>query len=111
MDEIRINGNFRNVPLASFFDTLEARYPVKVYYKRAWVTPYYLNTSFVDNPLERALNSIFLNHDLTFDIIQDNSIIIFPRRLDTRSNFEGVDQTLVIGDPVNKGRYKSAEIT
>ena len=111
LDEIRINGNFRNAPLVSFFDSLETRYHVKVYYKRAWVTPYNINTSFVDNPLGRALNSIFLNHDLTFEIFQDNSIVIFPRRLDTRSNFEDLDQTLVIGNPVNKGRFKSAVIT
>ncbi len=110
LDEITIDGNFRNVPLVSFFDTLEMRYHVKVYYKRAWVERYNLNTSFSNNPLIGALNSIFVNHDLTYESFQDNSIMVFPRRLDTRSNFEGVDQTLVIGDPVNKGRYKSAVI-
>lgn len=111
LDEIKITGNFRNVPLISFFDTLKARYDVTAYYKRHWVENYFITTSFTENPLDRALNSIFTNHELTYEIFQDNSIIVFPRRLDTRSNFQEINQTLVIGNPVNRGRYKSAVIT
>ncbi|MCG6186051.1 carboxypeptidase-like regulatory domain-containing protein [Maribellus maritimus] len=111
IDEIQISGNFQDVPLSSFFDALEEQYGVQVYYKRAWVDKYSVNISFNNNPLSRALNSIFVSHELTYEVFQDNSIVVFPRRLDTRSNLEGVNQTLVIGNPINKGRYKKALIT
>ncbi len=111
IEEIRISGNFQNVPLTTFFQTLENQYGIKVYFKSAWVDQYQINTSFDNNPLSRALNSIFLDHELTYEIFQDNIVIVFPRRLDTRTNLEGVDQTLVIGNPINKGRYKTALIT
>ncbi len=111
INEIQISGNFRAIPLSSFFNTLEKQYGVKVYYKQSWVDRYTINTSFSNNPLPRALNSIFAGHELTYEIFQDNSIIVFPRRLDTRTNYEGVDQALVIGNPINKGRFKTALIT
>ena len=111
IEEIRISGNFRNVPLTSFFDTLEEDFDVKVYYKRGWVEQYSLNTSFNDNPLPRALNSIFAGHELTYEVFQGNSIVVFPRRLDTKTDLDDTNQTLVIGNPINKGRYKSALIT
>ncbi|MDD4109183.1 MAG: TonB-dependent receptor, partial [Prolixibacteraceae bacterium] len=111
LDEIRITGNFQNVPLISFLETLKEEYGINIFYREAWVESYSLNTSFTNNPLLRALNTIFLNHELTYDIFQDNSILIYPRRLDTRANFEEFDQAIIIGDPINKGRYKTAVIS
>lgn len=111
LDEIRITGNFRNVPLENFLQTLEKDYGIKVYYRKAWVTEYTINITFDDNPLDRALNSIFNNHDLTYENFQDNAIIVFPRRLDTRASLDNEGQTLVIGDPINLGRYKSGTLT
>ncbi len=111
IQEIKISGNFRNVPLSVFFDTLEVKYGIKAYYKLGWVNKYNINTSFDDNPLLRALNSIFTTHELTYEVFQDNSIIVYPRRLDTRQSLEDVNQILVIGNPINKGKYKTALIT
>ncbi len=111
LQEIKISGNFRNVPLSSFFGTLEKQYGVKVYYKMAWVEQYVLNTSFNDIPLLGALNSILVAHELTYEVFQGNSIIVFPGSLDTRSENKDVNQTLVIGNPINKGKYKTALIT
>ena len=110
VEKIRISGNFRNVPLISFFDTLEINYGVKAYYKRAWVDKYNINTSFNNNPLVRSLNSIFTAHELTYEVFQDNSIVVYPRRLDTRQNLEDVNQVLVIGNPINKGKYKTQPV-
>jgi hypothetical protein len=93
LEYIRITDNFRNVPLASFFDNLEKEYGVKVFYKKSWIETYSLNISFTNNPLIRALNAIFLNHELTYNVFQDNIIVVFPRRLDTRTSYEDPEQT------------------
>jgi len=45
-DEIRISGNFRNVPLIDFLQTLEKNYGVKVFYKLSWVDDYVINSNF-----------------------------------------------------------------
>ena len=110
-EEIKINGNFKNVPLTSFFDTLEIKFGLKVYYKASWIENYELNTSFNENSLPRALNSIFASQELTYEVFQGNSIIVYPRKLDIKSENADVDQTLIIGNPINKGKYKTAFIT
>ena len=93
-DEIRITGNFRNVPLSDFLQTLEKSYGVKVFYKLSWVDDYVINSNFNDNTLDRALNSIFIDHELTYEIFQDNSVIVFPRRMDTRATLDDNGQIL-----------------
>jgi hypothetical protein len=111
LSEVNISGNFNNEPLINFFDALEKDYGIKVYYKRTWIDPYTINVSFSNNPLERALNTIFNDHELTYEIFQGNSVIIFPRRLDTRPVADETTQVLVIGDPLNKGKFRTATIT
>ena len=110
-DEVRITGNFRNVPMESFLQTLNREYGIQVFYKKQWVEPYTINTTFNNNPLERALNSIFIDHELTWEKFQDNTIIVFPRRLDTRATIDETGGLMVIGDPINLGRYKQAVIS
>ena len=107
--EIKISGNFRNVPMATFFKTIESQYGVKSFYKDSWLEPYKINTSFDEIPLIKALNSIFTGHDLKYEFFQDHAIIIVPRVVDTRSKSEKSDQVLVIGDPINIGRYKTGK--
>ena len=110
LDEIKISGSFRNVPLLSFLQTLENDYGVEIYYKESWVAPYTINTTFDDNPLLRALNSVFLNHDLSYEVFQQKALIIFPRRMDTRSSLDGASGIIVIGDPINLGKYRNGTI-
>jgi len=111
ISDVRISGNFVHVPLESFLQTLEKEYGIQVFYKRSWVEPYSINTSFNNNPLERALNSIFTNHELNYEIFQNNAIIVFPRRLDTRATIDETGALMIIGDPINLGKYKQAVIS
>ncbi len=110
VEEVRITGNFRNVSLESFLQTIEKDYGIHVYYRIAWVDDYVVNSNFNDNPLIRSLNSIFNDHDLMYEVFQDNAIIVYPRRLDTRAALDENGQMLVIGDPINLGRYKSGTL-
>ncbi|WP_340110766.1 carboxypeptidase-like regulatory domain-containing protein [Maribellus mangrovi] len=111
LEELKISGNYRNVPLENFLQSLQNDYGIKVFYKKSWVEPYTINTTFNENPLPRALNSIFNAHDLNYEIFQNNSVLIFPRRMDTRTTLDEAGGILVIGDPIKLGKYKSGIVS
>ncbi len=111
IEEIQLNESFQNQPLKEFFDTLESKYGIDVFYKKEWIDSFTISKNFKNTPLIQALNNIFLNHELTFSFYQNHAILIFPKISDTRSRFDMSSQVLIIGNPLNTGRYKTATIT
>ena len=111
LNEVRISGSFQNQPLKDFLQFLNADYGLKVFYKDVWVEPYSINKTFENTPLLQALNNVFYNHELTYTVFQDDGIAVFRRISDTRSRFDNQAQVLIIGNPMNVGRYKSAKLT
>ena len=110
--DVRITGDFRNESMISFFNLLEDQYHIKSFYKEAWLERFTINVTLSDVPLEKALNMVLDDHNLSFEIFQDYAILIFPeRRTGLRSKAEDTDQLLVIGDPINSGKYKTATLT
>ncbi len=110
MNEIRINESFQNQPLEAFLITLHDKYGITVFYRKSWVEKYTITKTFEDTPLIQALNNVFYNHDLTFNFFQDNAIVIFKKELDIRSRYDDDAQLLIVGDPLNVGRYKTATL-
>ena len=108
--EVVLNDNFQNQPLKDFLTTLKDKYGLKVFYKDVWVEPYTITKTFENTPLSQALNIVFFEHDLSYEIFQGNMIVIFRREMDTRSKYDPSSQILVIGNPMNTGRYKDAEL-
>ncbi len=106
-----LTENYQNRPLKDFLLDLQNKYNLKVFYKDAWVDPYSITKKFDNTPLAQALNNVFFEHDLSYDFFQDNGIVIFRRIADTRSKFDDFSQTLVVGDPINQGRYKNAKLS
>ncbi len=111
INEIKLNETYQNQPLEDFLSDLQNKYNLKVFYKPAWVSPYTINNKFENTPLVQALNNVFFDHELNYDIFQDNGIVVFRRIADTRSNYDSFSQTLVIGNPMNLGRYKNARLS
>ncbi|NQU51070.1 MAG: carboxypeptidase-like regulatory domain-containing protein [Bacteroidetes bacterium] len=110
MKSIQLNESYQNQPLKDFVITLQEKYGIKVFYKEQWIEPYTISKTFQNTPLEQALNNLFFEHDLTYTIFQDNTIVIFRRISDARSRFDTQNQMLIIGDPMNIGRYKTAKM-
>ncbi len=106
--EIQINGTFRDQPLQVFFDSLEARYNLRFFYKKEWISPYAINREFRNTPLIQALNNIFLDNELTFQFFQDDGVVIYPEVSGSFSRMDESSQFLIIGNPLNLGRYKKA---
>jgi hypothetical protein len=107
-EDIRLNERFARQPLQDFIDTLETKYGLQVFYKNEWIENHTIQKDFQQTPLIQALNNIFLGSDLTFRFYQDNGVVIFPVKSDSRVSVGDASQLLIIGNPLNLGRYKSA---
>lgn len=107
-EEIQINASFKQQPLQDFIDTLETKYHLRVFYKQAWIDSFTINKNFQDAPLIQALNNVFLESKLTFRFYQDNGVVIFPVASDNRIRIDNASQLLIVGNPLNLGRYKKA---
>ncbi len=106
--EIILNENFRDRSLKEFFDTLEMKYDLRVFYKEEWLKDYQVNKNFVNTPLVQALNNLFIDNELTFRFYQDNGIVIYPESTAGGNQMFESAQVLIIGNPLNIGRYKTA---
>ncbi|MCF6333330.1 MAG: TonB-dependent receptor [Draconibacterium sp.] len=110
ISDIKITGSFQNQPLKNFLNVLQDKYGLKVFYKDSWVEPFTITKTFQDTPLLQALNNVFYGHELTFDFFQNDGIVVFRKVSDTRSRYDDLSQLLIIGDPMNIGRYKTAKL-
>ena len=111
IQEMKISGSFDKTPLSGFFNSLKKTYGIRFFYKEEWIKSVEVTGKFKDVPLIQALNQIFRGKDLNFKFFQGNSVVIYPGNADGRSE-TGTDksQVLVIGDPLNQGRYQRAKL-
>jgi hypothetical protein len=108
--EILLNGNYNDQPLQVFFDTLESHHNLRFFYKSEWIEPYRINKTFRNTPLIQALNNIFLQSNLTFLFYQDNGVVIYPEVKGQMTRMDEISQLLIIGNPLNLGRYRRATL-
>ena len=106
-----ISGKYQQVSLQEFFNTIEKEHQIRFYYRPEWIKTYQVNQEFKETPLIQVLNLLFDRQSLSFRFFQNNSVVVFPKGTDGR-NVSGTDepQILVIGDPLNEGRYSTAKI-
>lgn len=112
IQEKLISGKFQKTSLQEFFNVIEKEYQIHFYYEPDWIKTYVVNQEFKDKPLIQVLNLLFERQPLTYRFFQNNSVVVFPRGADGREKSDKEEtQVLVIGDPLNEGRYASARIT
>ncbi|MBL7969672.1 MAG: carboxypeptidase-like regulatory domain-containing protein [Prolixibacteraceae bacterium] len=111
IQEKLITGKFQKATLQEFFNAIEKEQHIRFYYKPEWIKSYVVNQEFKEMPLIQVLNLLFDRQPLNFRFFQNNSVIIFPKGTDGKNltKDEG-PQILVIGEPLNVGRYASAKI-
>jgi len=111
VQEKLVTGKFQKTNLDQFFKTIEKEYGIHFYYKAEWIKSYIINQDFKEMPLIQVLNLLFDRQPLTFKFFQNNSVVIFPKGSDGR-NVSGSNepQVIVIGDPLNEGRYSTAKL-
>lgn len=111
IQETLISGKFQETSLEGFFKTIEKEYNIHFYYRQEWVKSYMINQDFKELPLIQALNILFDRQSLTFKFFQNNSVVIFPKGIDGKTvSGTGESTVMVIGDPLNLGRYSTAKL-
>lgn len=109
IQERKISGTYTNTPIKRFFEDLEKNEHIRTFYKDPWIDTVTINYTFANRPLVQVLNKLFENSRLKYVIFQGDAVIIYPRSIDQRYLTTKTDQNLlVIGDPLNEGRYKKA---
>ncbi len=112
IQELKISGSFTDVPITEFFGSLEKSYGITFFYKEEWIKSVRVTGTFKNTPLVQALNQTFTGKELNLKFFQDNSVVIYPGSAEVRSESGHDDsQVLVIGDPLNQGRYQRAKIS
>ena len=110
IQEKKISGTYNNLTLKSFLDQMGKESGIRFYFKEEWVQPYMVNQTFDNQPLIHVLNSLFKEQSLTYRFFQDNSVVIFPKGADGRPGSKEDMAVMIIGDPLNEGRYKKARL-
>ena len=106
-----INGKFQKVSLQDFFNTLEKEHNIHFFYRPEWIKSFVVNQEFKEMPLIQVLNKLFDRQPISFRFFQNNSVVIFPKGSDGKNLTDSHSiQVLVIGDPLNEGRYSTAKI-
>ena len=111
VNNLNIQGDFREYKLEDFFHQLEAKSQVKFFYKKSWVDTVIINQTFNNVSLETALTRIFYDRKLTYKLFQGYYVMVFP--FNSKDRLVDADlsrQITIVGDPLNVGRYKYARL-
>jgi len=109
--EMKISGNYTKVPLKEIFNSFEKSYGIRFFFKDEWINSLEYSGTFNNEPLVQVLNRVLEGKELNFKFFQGNSVFLFPRNGSKPSEFGNVkSRLLVVGDPINQGRYKKATV-
>ncbi|MFA9392919.1 MAG: carboxypeptidase-like regulatory domain-containing protein [Prolixibacteraceae bacterium] len=107
---IQIDSTYNHLSFVEFAVQLEHSQSIKVFYQNEWIekiqTPQLDQAILLDDFLTRMLTP----HDLHFINFQDNIIIMPGRQLITATQARQ-SNVVIIGDPMNKGKFKKAIIS
>ncbi len=75
---IQISGDFQDLPLSTFLETLEKEYPVQFFYDTSATRDLRVTAQFREMALEKCLESVLYKQRLNFHVMKNNRIIIYP---------------------------------
>jgi len=111
IQETLISGKFQKTRLEDFLKTIEKEHHIHFYYRQEWIKSFVVNENFKELPLIQALNLLFDHQSLTYKFFQNNSVVIYPKGSDGKNVAgSGESTVIVIGDPLNLGRYNTAKL-
>lgn len=109
--EMTINGSYTKEPVKQLLESIEKTYGIRFFYKDEWLKSAEYTGTFSNEPLIKVMNRILDGKELTFKFFQNNSVYIFPKISDKPTEFGAAEShALVVGDPMNQGRYKRAKL-
>jgi len=75
--DVFISGNYQEVPLISFIESLEQNYPVQFFFVNKSLDGKIISGNFQETPLQNCLESILNRESLNFYITGNNQVIIY----------------------------------
>lgn len=76
--DILITGNFNNIPLSSFLESIEKEHEVQFFYDASTTEGMEVTAQFQETPLNKCLQSVLNRNDLNFHRMDNRRITIFP---------------------------------
>lgn len=76
---ISITENFSNVPLEGTLNVLKNKYGLVFFYKDQWLTDVTVNVNLKEQTVDNALSTIFYNTDLTFELLDNKTVLLFRK--------------------------------
>ncbi len=99
--DIRISGTYQHTPLAGFIQQVEARYPVRFFFREEWMQPVRVSGKFDSRPLREVLQKIFQDTDLSFIVYRQHQVVLMksPAAVSAALNAQRSNEKfIVIGD-------------
>ncbi len=108
ISEVKISGRFRGLPVTVLLDSVQRQQGVRFFYQPSWIDTVSVPRDYDNTPLVQVLNGIFQPREMVWRTFQSDGVVIFPVPAADRQRYIDEWQRLVIGDPLNEGRYSSA---
>lgn len=111
ISDLRISGRYQGEKLPVFLQHLSRSYQIRFFYENEWVDTLTVHRDFDGTPFIQVMNSLFQDKNLTWRMFQKDAVMIFPIPSADRKRYVDELQLLVIGNPLNEGRYKTASLS
>lgn len=98
--------------LTTFIERVESESDIHFYYKDAWVNSVNIATATKNKSYKWIIDKAIANYGLTYIVFQDRSIIFIPKNFIVNDDLsdKGVDDIKVIGNIMEKGKYKQNKV-
>lgn len=76
--EIKISGEFRNVPFDGFAREIGTKYNVRFFYREEWVKSLTISTTADSLPLSKLMHNILVSTTLDFVLTSPRTVVLLP---------------------------------
>ena len=79
VSEVRVNERFDSQPLLEVIQSLQAQYPIRIYYQESWFEGISVNGDF-DTTLQQFLDQVLEDSGLSFRLLRDRQIVFISEQ-------------------------------
>jgi hypothetical protein len=110
-DTILLRKTYTHEPFISFAGDLEREYGIRLFYEKDWVKNVFVDISQKGVSITDAIRRIVSKYSFTYEVFDGTDFILIPADHNGQSAKNGgISGVVGIGNPAEKGRYKTAEI-
>jgi hypothetical protein len=110
LSTVQIDHQYSNISFKEFAEKLQSEHQIRLLYNRKWIEN--ISTPIIKDPvlLPDFLNELLRATDLHFIEYQGNVVIMPGKQQIVQNNGTGIN-AIIIGDPLNKGKFRKAVIS